>query len=238
MSAMIPKTIHCFWAQGPKTELAEKCLASWRKFAPDWEIREWNLENLGVGDSCSCTKDEIPSFVRTAVKARKWAFVADWARFAVLEREGGLYLDFDVELVKPIDELPGGEWVSGEWTASGGVIANPGSGIALEKGSPIARAMLDYYATAEFNDKVTVGEIMEGIRDQGFGIRVLDPEVMSPIGVDGKMHRTEKTVGIHWYAMSWASPKQKILQWMSWHGMRPLIDALLALRNRVRKTLS
>ena len=235
---MIPKLIHCFWAGGQKTKLAEKCLASWRKYAPGWEIVEWNLENLGVGDSCSCTKDEIPSFVWKAVEARKWAFVADWARFAALEREGGLYFDFDVELVKPIDELPGGEWVSGEWTASGGVIANPGSGIALEKGSPIARAMLDYYATAEFNDKVTVGEIMEGIGDRGLGIGVLEPEVMSPIGVDGKMHRTEKTVGIHWYAMSWASPKQKILQWMSWHGMRPLIDALLVLRNRVRRSFS
>lgn len=244
---MIPKIIHCFWAGGPKTKLAENCLASWRKYAPGWEIVEWNLETRKgppqepPHESVRLLRSGFPSplgsdarFLIGAVKNKKWAFVADWARFAALEREGGLYLDFDVELVKPIDELPGGEWVSGEWTASGGVIANPGSGIALEKGSPIARAMLDYYATAEFTDKVTVGEIMEGIGDRGLGVRVLDPEVMSPIGVDGKMHRTEKTVGIHWYAMSWASPKQKILQWMSWHGMRPLINAMLWMRNRVR----
>ena len=219
---MIPKTIHCFWAQGPKTKLAEKCLASWLKFAPGWEIREWNLSNIS-------NVSNIPNFCREAIRRKKWAFVADWARFAVLQREGGLYFDFDVELVRPIRGLPSNEWVSGEWTASNSVIANPGSGIALEKGSPVARAMLDYYAVAEFNDKVTVGEILSGL-DEACGLRVLDPEVMSPIGVDGKIHRTEKTVGIHWYAMSWASPKQKILQWLSWHGCRPLIDVLLRIK--------
>lgn len=226
---MIPKIIHCFWAQGPKTKLAEKCLASWRKYAPDWEIVEWNLENLGVGDSCSCTKDEIPSFVRKAVKARKWAFVADWARFAALQHEGGLYFDFDVELVKSIGDLPGGEWVAGEWTPGGDVIGNPGSGIALEKGSPIARAMLDYYATAEFNDKVTVCSILSGL-DAARELRVLDPEVMSPIDNEGRMHLTNRTVGIHWYAMSWASPGRKAIQWMSWHGMQPLINFLLRIK--------
>ena len=213
---MIPKTIHCFWAGGPKTKLAERCRASWRTHAPDWEIREWNLSDLS----------EMPRFCTEAIRRKKWAFVADWARFAALEREGGLYFDFDLELVKPIGELPGDEWVSGEWTVSGGVTANPGSGIALEKESPIARAMLDYYAAAEFNDKVTVGEILSGLA-AARELKVLDPEVMSPIGVDGKLHRTERTVGIHWYAMSWASPKRKILQWLSWHGMRPLVDLLV-----------
>ena len=234
---MIPKIIHCFWAGGPKTELAEKCLASWRKYAPGWEIVEWNLEDLGVGDSCSGTKDEIPSFVWKAIALRKWAFVADWARFAVLQQEGGVYFDYDFELVKPIEELPEGKWCAGQWLPDGRVGMEPAA-IALEKVSPLAQAMLDYYATAEFNDKVTVGEIMEGLRDRGLGIRVLEPEVMSPIGVDGKLHHTERTVGIHWYAMSWVGPVRRFTRWLSWHGMRPLIDALLALRNRVRKVLS
>ena len=234
---VIPKIIHCFWGGGPKTKLAEKCLASWRKYASGWEIREWNLENLGVGGSGSCTKDGIPSFVWKAVEARKWAMVSDWARMWALKECGGIYLDLDVELVKPVDELPDGEWVAGEWTANGGIWMDPGGGIALEKDSPAAVAMLERYAKLEFDPKREMMPwINEGLRDSG--LCVLPPEVMSPIGVDGKLHRTEKTVGIHWYAMSWASPKQKILQWMSWHGMRPLIDALLALRNRVRKTLS
>ncbi len=231
---MIPKIIHCCWFSGePKTELAEKCLASWRNYAPGWKIREWNLENLGVGESGSCTKDGIPSFVWKAVAARKWAFAADYLRFFALHEVGGVYFDYDFELVKPIEELPEGEWCAGQWLPDGRVGMEPAA-IALEKVSPLAQAMLDYYATAEFNDKVTVGEIMEGIRDQGSGIRVLEPEVMSPIGVDGKLHRTERTVGIHWYAMSWVGPFRRFMRWLSWHGMRPLIDAMLWVRNRAR----
>lgn len=231
----MPKVIHCFWAQGPKTKLAEKCLASWRKFAPGWEIREWNLENLGVGDSCSCTKDEIPSFVLKAIAARKWAMVSDYVRMWVLKEFGGIYLDLDVELVKPIGELPDGEWVAGEWTANGGTWMNPGSGIALEKDSPIARAMLERYDGLAFDPNremmTWINESLRGLT----GLKVLDPEVMSPIGIDGKLHRTERTVGIHRYAMSWASPGRKIAKWLSWHGLRPLVDALLFLRRLVIK---
>ena len=220
---MIPKIIHCCWfSDEPKTELAERCLASWRKFAPDCEIREWTLADI----------PNAPEFVREAVRRRKWAFAADWLRFWALHLEGGVYFDLDFELVAPF--TPEVEFVAGQRLANGQVGMEPAI-LSLEKGSPIAAAMLAHYASADFSVQVTVGEIMEGIRDRGLGIRVLEPEVMSPIGVDGKMHRTERTVGIHWYAMSWASPKQKVLQWMSWHGMRPLIDAFLVLRNRVRE---
>ena len=223
---MVPRIIHCFWAKGPKTKLAEKCLASWRRFAPEWEIREWSLESLPK-------ESDLPAFCVEAIRARQWTMVSDWVRMWVLERFGGLYLDLDVELVRPIGALRDGEWVSGEWTANGGAWMNPGGGSALEKDSPIAVAMLERYAHLAFDLKREMMPwINEGLRDSG--LRMLPPEVMSPIGVDGRMHRTEKTVGIHWYAMSWASPKQKILQWMSWHGMRSLIDAMLWVRNRVR----
>lgn len=219
---MVPKVIHCFWAEGPKTKLAEKCLASWRKFAPDYEIREWSLSNLS-------DLSNLPNFFRGAVAARNWAFASDVIRFAALREFGGVYLDFDQELVRPIEDLMKGEWCAGERLVSGGVGCAPGAGIALEKGSPLAQAMLDYYAAHDFSDKRTVGEILEGLEGLR-GLEVLDPEVMSPIGVDGKMHRTERTVGIHWYAMSWASPQRRIAKWLSWHGMRPLVDFLLRLK--------
>ena len=109
---MIPKIIHCFWAQGPKTKLAEKCLASWRKYAPGWEIVEWNLENwkdppqepphehvrlLRSGFPSSLGSDA--RFLVGAVEARKWAMVSDYMRMRVLKECGGIYLDLDVELV-------------------------------------------------------------------------------------------------------------------------------------------
>ena len=217
---MVPKIIHCFWAGGPKTKLAEKCLASWRKFAPGWEIREWSRADL---------PPDLPPFCAEAIRHKKWAMASDWARMWALKECGGIYLDLDVELVRPISELPDGEWVAGEWTANGGVWMNPGGGIALEKDSPIAATMLERYAHLAFDLK---REMMPWINESlaSLDVRVLPPEVMSPIGVDGKIHRTEKTVGIHWYAMSWASPKQKILQWLSWHGFRPLIDVLLRIK--------
>ena len=220
---MIPAVIHCFWAQGRRTPLAERCLASWRTLAPGWEIREWTLADFPT----------LPRFCADAVRRRQWAFVSDWVRFEALHREGGVYFDLDLELIRPIDGLPSGEWVAGEWTARGGTAMNPGAGIALEKQSPIAKAMLDHYSSAEPGDRTTVGEIL-GALDAAKTLRTLDPETLSPIGVDGRLHRSERTIGIHRYAMSWASPKQRILRWMSWHGMRPLIDAALRVKWAMR----
>ena len=234
---MIPKIIHCFWSGGPKTELAEKCLASWRRYAPDYEIREWTLEEVGGEKRWRGTKDDLPAFVAEAIAARKWAFVSDWVRFAVLKEHGGVYFDLDQELVKPISELPEGEWVASLRLPSGKVDLAPGA-IALEKGSPIAQTMLDFYATAEFDPKLIVGEVMEkkfeGLEVRKFErLKVLDPEVMCPLEANGKLKASEKTIGIHWFAFSWGSPYKKFIRWLSWHGFRPLVDALL----RVRRSL-
>ena len=64
-------------------------------------------------------------------------------------------------------------------------------------------------------------------------MRVLDPEVMSPIGMDGKPRTTERTVAVHWYAMSWATKSRKFARWLSWHGMRGVVDGLLRLKSGV-----
>lgn len=210
---MIPKTIHCCWFGGPKTKLAEKCRQSWETFAPDFEVKEW--DSVGV---------EVPPFVKEAMAQKKWAFVADWMRFVALYREGGVYLDYDLELVKSIDDLvAGGEFVNAHWLLDGtsGIEA---AIIALEKGSPIAKAMLDYYETAAFDGQTTVGEILASLTSQ---LRVLPPEVFSPIDVKGVCHRTEATRGIHHYAMSWATPSRKVAKWLSWHGMRGVVDFIL-----------
>ena len=217
---MIPKIIHCCWFGGTKTGLALKCRASWERFAPDWEIREFRLPS------------ELPKFAEDAVAARKWAVVSDWARMKALFDDGGVYLDYDVELIRPFNP-PEGEWVAGEWTASGGVWMNPGSGIALEKGSAIAHYMMEAYSRTVYDPKremmpwinARLGEaIGEG------GIRVLDPEVLSAIDLRGRPHVTKSTLGIHHYALSWGSPKRKLLKWISWHGGRGVIDLLLRIR--------
>jgi len=92
---MIPKTIHYCWFGGnPKPEIIEKCIASWKQFCPDWEIKEWNETNYDV---------TLHPYVKEAYEAKKWAFVSDVARLEIVQREGGVYMDTDVELLAPLD---------------------------------------------------------------------------------------------------------------------------------------
>ena len=92
---MLPKVIHyCWFGGGEKTELIQKCIASWRKYCPDYQIIEWNEANYDVNKH---------SFMRDAWRAKKWAFVSDYARIDILYQHGGIYLDTDVELIKSLD---------------------------------------------------------------------------------------------------------------------------------------
>ena len=91
------KTIHyCWFGKNPKSKLILKCIDSWRKCCPDYEIKEWNEENFDI-NCCD--------YVREAYEAKKWAFVSDYCRFYVLYNYGGIYLDTDVELLKSLDVL-------------------------------------------------------------------------------------------------------------------------------------
>lgn len=92
---MIPKTIHYCWFGGkPLPPLAIKCLESWNKYLPDYEIIEWNESNFPV--------NSIP-YTKEAADKGKWAFVSDYARFYILYHNGGIYLDTDVEILKSLN---------------------------------------------------------------------------------------------------------------------------------------
>lgn len=94
---MIPRKIHyCWFGRGEMPQVAKDCIASWHKYMPDWEYQLWNEDNFDV-DSVSYTKE--------AYEARKYAFVSDYVRLWALDREGGLYLDTDVKVFKPMDTL-------------------------------------------------------------------------------------------------------------------------------------
>ena len=228
---MTPKVIHCCWLGGEKSPLVGRCCESWRRFAPDWKVRVWTLDEVRRAASTGEIAP-VPPFFEGAIGAKKWAFAADWVRFAVLLAEGGLYLDCDVELVKPLDAPC--EFVSSQWLPDGSVGLAP-EVISLDKGSAIAREMVDFYAGAPFDAKRTIGEIMsEVLHRTGLFLEVLPPEVFCPIGVDGVVHATERTIGIHHCEMSWAPIRRKIARWLSWHGMRPLVDWLLRLKRACR----
>ena len=97
MNQTIPKIIHyCWFGNNPKPELVERCISSWKRYCPDYEIVEWNEASFDVHSNL---------FTEEAYQARKWAFVSDYVRGYALLRYGGIYLDTDMELLKPLDSL-------------------------------------------------------------------------------------------------------------------------------------
>lgn len=94
---VIPKLIHAIWFSGdPMPELYLRCLESWKKYAPDCEIKIWNMETY---------KPDRCLFFEQAIEHKNWAFASDYARADLLYRYGGIYMDLDVEMLRPIDDL-------------------------------------------------------------------------------------------------------------------------------------
>ncbi len=94
---MIPKVIHyCWFGDNPMGELENRCLASWKKFFPDYKIRKWGNEDLERLDN---------RYLKEAIAAKKWAFVSDYVRLYALYEEGGIYFDTDEEVRRPLDEF-------------------------------------------------------------------------------------------------------------------------------------
>ncbi|MDD2376438.1 MAG: glycosyltransferase [Clostridia bacterium] len=88
------KIIHYCWFGGkPLSKLTLNCIESWKKYLPDFEIKQWNESNFDV-NQCA--------FVKEAYEQKKWAFVADYTRFKILDEFGGMYLDTDMEITSDI----------------------------------------------------------------------------------------------------------------------------------------
>ena len=206
----IPKILHYCWFGGkPKPPLAEKCIRSWRKFCPDFEIREWNESNFNL--------EQVPAYVRQAYEAGRWAFVTDYVRLRALTEVGGVYLDTDVEIVRPLDPF-----LKHEAFAGFEHLERVQTGVlACRKGFPLFQEFLAYYDTAVFRrpdgsmDTTTNVEILTGIcRKKGLvfndtfqvvdGLAVYPREVFCPVDYDTmKLKKNRKTVTIHWFSGSW-----------------------------------
>lgn len=94
---MIPKILHLCWFSGDKyPDKIQRCIDSWGIALPDYEIMVWDKKKaLQIGNK----------WVRQAITERKYAFAADCVRFYALYHYGGIYLDSDVEVIKPFDDL-------------------------------------------------------------------------------------------------------------------------------------
>ena len=232
----IPKIIHyCWFGRNPLPELAQRCIASWRKYLPDYEIKEWNEDNFDVN---------IIPYTAEAYKAKKYAFVSDYARFWILYKYGGLYFDTDVEVIKPMDDIiargpfMGCENEAGKGATTLGVA--PGQGRGVTPGLGLYKELLDYYSTLSFvsNDgtfqlttivrHTTSILVNHGLKDTSeiqyvAGINVYPKQYFCPKDyITGKINVTQETVAIHHYGASWIPWNQKMeLKMWQLLGLKP-----------------
>ena len=219
---MIPKVIHYCWFGGkPLDALGEKCLKSWKKYFPDYEIIRWDESNV---DLTSC------QYIKEAYAAKKWAFVSDYIRFKIMYEHGGVYFDTDVEVVRTFDDiLKNGSFMGCEQPdLKKGMRVAPGLGFAVEPGLDVIREIIDHYESSSFynddgslNLQLTVVERTTNIlRQHGLkesmdsqqvaGLTVYATDYFCPIHADThQMSMTANTHSIHWYAGSWVEPMVK-----------------------------
>lgn len=225
MNSDIPKVIHYCWFGGkelPKS--AKKCIASWKKHFPDYEIKRWDETNFDVN---------IIPYTKEAYKAGKFAFVSDYARFWILYNYGGLYFDTDVEVIKPFDEiLKEGAFMGCELPYRPEEIPEnfhiaPGLGMAAEPYNDFYKRVLDFYVGLDFImpdnslNLTPVGmhitklfceyglENKPGIQNVA-GINIYPVDYFCPKSIDGKLNLTRNSVSIHHFDSTWLPRKKKL----------------------------
>lgn len=212
----IPKVIHYCWFGGkPKPRLAEKCLKSWKKYCPDYEIVEWNEDNFDLSAA--------PNYVQQAMAAGHWAFVTDYVRLCALTQQGGVYMDTDVELVKSLDPYLRHQAFAGFESLKG---IQTGL-LACEKDFPLFLEFLHHYDNASFllpdgtPDTTTNVQVLTNLcLQKGLvlndrlqtvaGLTIYPREIFCPVDFDTKvLQKTRKTVSIHWFSGSWQTEEER-----------------------------
>ena len=207
---MIPKKIHyCWFGKNRLPDKAVKCINSWKKYCPDYEIIEWNEGNFDVRQN---------GYTEFTYDNRKFAFLSDYARLQIVLKEGGLYFDVDVGIIGPLDELLVHKAFFGFETEE---YVNTGVGFGAEANNLIVAGMLREYDILLDGKHGTIGcpllntqALMKyGLKQNGMK-QTIDGAMIYPIQYfnpyddpTGILNTTEETVSIHWYAKSWMDKK-------------------------------
>ena len=228
---MIPKVIHyCWFGKSELPEDAQKCIASWKKFCPDYEIIEWNETNYDVRKN---------KYMSDAYDEKKWAFVSYYARIDIIYNYGGIYLDTDVELLRPLDELLKDKMFCG-WESRDPILdekrityensVNLGLGFGAEKNNIALKDILDLYEKLNFiNEDGSLNlmacphyqtEILKqyGLDDSQRTYQKLKDEIIvypesyfSPKSMTtGKITLTDETYSIHHFSGTWIEKKNPV----------------------------
>lgn len=224
---MIPKVIHyCWFGNNSKSEDTLSYINSWRKYFPDYEIKEWTEEDFDI-NCCN--------YVKEAYTEEKWAFVADYARFWIIYNYGGVYFDTDVEVIKGMQDIidkgafMGQEPLSIESQKFGTrkINVNPGLGMGAEAGNTFCKKMLEIYEKIHFidakgnvNEKTIVEYVSDLLCRKGMketdevqsieSINIYPVDYFCPLNYKtGKLNLTENTRTIHHYSATWKSEKER-----------------------------
>lgn len=212
---MIPPIIHyCWFGPNPKSELAKKCIESWKKYCPDYELREWNENNFDIN---------LFDYTKEAYEERKWAFITDVVRLYALINYGGIYMDTDVEVLKPLDSLL-------SYSAVSGFESNkqiPTGLMACEKGNCMFAEFLEDYTNAHFKRKdgsldittnvtritkvcLRYGLVQNNTLQTVNGFTLLPKEYLCPKDLITKeLKLTENSFTIHHFDGSWKDDAEK-----------------------------
>lgn len=253
---MIPRILHYIWIGGaPFPPLVERCVASWHQQMPDWEFREWNEQSIAKAmglDSFEQVLAVWPSYVCEALEARKFAFVSDYVRLWALEREGGVYVDTDVEILRAYDSLLA-EMIDGQPNQAfigfeESLAHLPGTCVmGCEAHCEWIKDMLGAYKEASFfrpdggldmrTNVDRLGEVMKagGLIANGkrqyiekWGLTVYDHHYFSPITSTRVMRKNKDTYSIHRFAGSWTGNKDGGIK--DWTITREIINAAIQIK--------
>lgn len=211
----IPKIIHYVWfGRGKKNSQIEKCIESWRKYLPEYEIIEWNEDNFELN---------LYEFTKEAYKEKKYAYVSDVVRLHVLYHYGGIYMDTDVEVLKPLDNLLHEHAFSGFQM----IDQIPTGIMASEPKNQWYKEQLDYYKDKKFSlneveeKHITNVDIITRISVEKHGLILNNNYQVLKYGMaiypmdyfcakspsTGKIAVTNNTYTIHHFAGSWVPRK-------------------------------
>lgn len=215
---MIPKIIHYCWFGGkPLPELAQKCISSWKKYCPDYEIILWNESNVDISSV---------AYMKEAYEEKAWAFVSDVVRLQAVMNYGGIYLDTDVELVKPLDDLLCNNAFAGI-EENDKYIVTLGLGFGAQKGSAFVAVLLKDYENRHFRssdgtiDRTAAPTLQNslicsmGFNGKNENQQVLDAVVFSTEYFCPKSQRTgiinltDRSYSIHHFEGSWKTSEER-----------------------------
>ena len=241
------KIIHYIWFGGnPLSDLTKKCIETWKKYLPDFEIMEWNEKTFDV-NQCA--------FVKEAYEQKKWAFVADYTRFKVLEKYGGIYLDTDMEITADISKFLEKDLFLGVEDSK---MINAAVVWTKEPHNPHIQDIVKIYESKEhFNETgdlydESVPRVLTKYFEQfGFDgqkdeiqtfdddkVYVYPMEYFYPLSYDYQNNKfTDNSVMIHHFDATWISPMEKFKTKMKRKNMIwvvYVIDFFISLKNKIK----